>query len=567
MPIFDEWVIPDASTLDAPAAVTSLLERRIAESGMSREEFLHPRAEHLHDGSSIGGMLEACARIESAIRNSEQILIYGDYDVDGVTSIVLLTRVIEIMGGRVDYVVPHRLFDGYGLKTSVLDRVLSEKAVKLIITVDCGITSVEPVAAAVEKGIDVIITDHHLPPDMLPEAAAVLNPKKPGCTYPFKELAGVGVAFKLCCELLKRSGKRVSTDSLLKIAALGTIADVAPLQGENRMIARIGLRELASVRNVGLRALLLELGLIGKPLRASDVGFRIGPRINAAGRLASANTAIELFGAKSQEEARALVVELNRLNGERQQVEKEILADAEARIAARQTLPKIVVVAGEEWHKGVLGLCAGRLAQQLHRPVLALTIGESVCIGSGRSIPTIDLHHFLAQFHHLYENFGGHEFACGFSVPRKNFEVWRDAVESASSSLDDHLFVRRADVASVVTFDGVNGGFNALYDELEPFGAGNPVPLFVSYGVRVKEKREFSPGCFDLLLDDGSNALSGVVWKSAQHLRDLVTSDQSVDLLFSFSPDRYARYGVRLEIADFRYSSIRNETGSSAVEG
>src|SRR5438309_10368582 len=263
-------------------------------------------------------MPEACERIERAVLDGETILIYGDYDVDGVTSIVLLQTVLRMVGADAEHVVPHRLVDGYGLKLEVLERVLAERDVRLVITVDCGITSVDPVRRAIELGIDVIITDHHLPPGTLPDAAAVLNPKQPGCTYPFKELAGVGVAFKLCCELIRRNGKKISIESLLKIAAIGTVADVAPLVGENRTIAWLGLQGLADPRNPGLRALIRRLGMLGRPLRAVDVGFKVGPRINAAGRLSSAETAIDLFAAASEETAWELCAELDRLNVERQ---------------------------------------------------------------------------------------------------------------------------------------------------------------------------------------------------------------------------------------------------------
>ena len=306
------------------------------------------------------------------MRDRETILIYGDYDVDGVTSIVLLQTVLRLIGADAAHVVPHRLVDGYGLKLEVLERVLAEKAVRLVITVDCGITSVEPVRRAIERGIDVIITDHHLPPGVLPDAAAVLNPKQPGCDYPFKELAGVGVAFKLCCELVRRSGKKISTESLLKIAAIGTVADVAPLIGENRTIAWLGLNGLSDPRNRGLRALIRRLGMLGRPLRAVDIGFRIGPRINAAGRLASAETAIDLFSAETDEIAWNLCAELDRMNAERQAVELQVRSAAEEQVAellgcsvaqpsnsaTEQPSNRILIAAGENWHKGVIGLAA-----------------------------------------------------------------------------------------------------------------------------------------------------------------------------------------------------------------
>ena len=327
--LHDSWHLAEAPReLPILPIANDKLRAIIARRGITTDEeyrrYVAPCIGDLHDPATIHGIGEACERIERAVRDRETILIYGDYDVDGVTSIVLLQTVLRAIGADAAHVVPHRLVDGYGLKTSVLDRVLVDRDVRLIITVDCGITSVDPVRQAIERGIDVIITDHHLPPELLPEAAAVLNPKQPGCAYPFKELAGVGVAFKLCCELLRRSGKKMAIASLLKIAAIGTVADVAPLIGENRTIAWLGLAGLADPRNPGLRALIRRLGMLGRPLRAVDVGFKIGPRINAAGRLSSAETAIDLFAATSEESAWTLCAELDRLNAERQEVERGV---------------------------------------------------------------------------------------------------------------------------------------------------------------------------------------------------------------------------------------------------
>src|SRR5438132_4317278 len=254
--IYDQWVIAEppaeAHNLPLHPILRDILVRRGITTEDDYRRFIAPAMSDLHDPASIHGIAEACERIERAVRDNETILIYGDYDVDGVTSIVLLQTVLRLIGADAAHVVPHRLVDGYGLKSEVLERVLAERAVRLVITVDCGITSVEPVRRALDRGIDVIITDHHLPPGTLPEAAAVLNPKQPGCDYPFKELAGVGVAFKLCCELIRRGGRKTSIESLLKIAAIGTVADVAPLVGENRTISLLGLLGLSNVRNAGL---------------------------------------------------------------------------------------------------------------------------------------------------------------------------------------------------------------------------------------------------------------------------------------------------------------------------
>jgi single-stranded-DNA-specific exonuclease len=374
--LHDLWTLlplpPDSARLPiANGALRSLLIRRGIEDEESYRRYVAPSLGDLHDPSTIHGMTHACERIARAVKDRETIIIYGDYDVDGVTSIVMLQTVLRALGAEVDFVVPHRLVDGYGLKMEVLDRVLGERNVRLVITVDCGITSIEPVRHAIERGIDVIITDHHLPPGTLPDAAAVLNPKQPGCEYPFKDLAGVGVAFKLCCELIRRGEKKISIESLLKIAAIGTIADVAPLVGENRTIASLGLAGLAEVRNPGLRALLKRLGLAGRALRAVDVGFKIGPRINAAGRLASANTAIDLFAASDEDAAWELCAELDRMNSERQAIELEVRESAQQQVNGGE---RILILAGEGWHRGVLGLTAGRIAQHAYRPTLVMTI-------------------------------------------------------------------------------------------------------------------------------------------------------------------------------------------------
>ncbi|HEY8182173.1 MAG TPA: single-stranded-DNA-specific exonuclease RecJ, partial [Thermoanaerobaculia bacterium] len=457
--IYDRWVFAETADAAIPIAnptLRSVFVRRGVDTDEKFTRFVSPMLDDLHDPAGIHGIDTACERIFRAIRDRETIVIYGDYDVDGVTSIVLLQTVLRLIGADPAFVVPHRLVDGYGLKIEVLERALAARNVKLVITVDCGITSIEPVRLAIERGIDVIITDHHLPPGVLPHAAAVLNPKQEGCAYPFKELAGVGVAFKLCCELIRRSGKKISIESLLKIAAIGTVADVAPLVGENRVIARLGLDGLAETRNRGLRALLRRVGLQGRPLRATDVGFKIGPRINAAGRLASADTAIQLFAATDDDQAWAICGELDRLNAERQEIEVQVRDAASQQIAGDE---RVLVLAGEMWHKGVVGLTAGRIAQQVHRPTLVISLDGDRAIGSARSIPTINLHGQLLKVSDLFTHFGGHEFACGFSLPAADVPKLRARLTAQFADLDDALFVRDAYVEGCVTLAEVDRDF------------------------------------------------------------------------------------------------------------
>jgi single-stranded-DNA-specific exonuclease len=556
--LHDSWHLADAPPdLSILPIANDKLRAIVARRGITTDEefrrYAAPCIGDLHDPAAIHGIGEACERIERAVRERETILIYGDYDVDGVTSIVLLQTVLRAIGADAAHVVPHRLVDGYGLKTSVIDRVLVDRDVKLIITVDCGITSVDPVRQAIERGIDVIITDHHLPPELLPEAAAVLNPKQPGCAYPFKELAGVGVAFKLCCELLRRSGKKMAIASLLKIAAIGTVADVAPLIGENRTIAWLGLAGLADPRNPGLRALIRRLGMLGRPLRAVDVGFKIGPRINAAGRLSSAETAIDLFAATSEESAWSLCAELDRLNAERQEVERGVREEAEAMVGSAST-NRVYVLAGKNWHKGVLGLTAGRIAQRYHRPALAIGIEGDLAVGSGRSIPTINLHEQLEAVADLFTHFGGHEFACGFALPSKNVDELRRRLEERFAAFGEDVFRREAQIDAEVTLAEVDQEFVKAHEMMQPFGAGNLQPLFLTRNANVTATREFAPDCCELTLDDGSARAAAVLWPSARALAGEVRNGATVDLLFHIEPDSYAASGAKLTIVDARAS-------------
>lgn len=552
--IFDSWIAApaiDASHIPLRHPVLrALAARRGVSSAEEFERYTKPSLDHLHDPMEIHGMPGACERIEKAIRDRESILIYGDYDVDGVTSIVLLRTVLRHLGGDVDWVVPLRLTDGYGLKTEVIERTLKDRDVRLIVTVDCGISSVEPVRRAIEMGIDVIITDHHLPPGTLPEAAALLNPKIDGCSYPFKDLAGVGVAFKLCCALISRAGSTMSIESLLKIAAIGTIADVAPLVGENRTIAQLGLRGLADCRNHGLRTLIRLSGVKGTP-RAQDVGFRIGPRINAAGRLASARSAIDLFDARSEEEAWPIVMELNRLNTERQEVERDVIAEAETQIDGRQ-LPRVLVLASAGWHKGVVGLCAGRLAQKYHRPTLMISLAEEIAVGSGRSIPGIHLHETLARHEALFDHFGGHEQACGFSLPASRVDELRARLEEDLGVVDETTFRREALYEGEIAVADVGRELTEELALLEPFGAENPEPMFRLKGVSIVSRREPNDKLVEVEVASSGSSAKCVAWRSADRLWPALVPAARIDVLGYVRADGWARSGASIELADVR---------------
>jgi single-stranded-DNA-specific exonuclease len=554
--IFDTWVPADPIKDPAIPLRHPVLRALAARRGISTaDEFQRhtsPSLDHLHDPMLIHGMLHACERIEKSVSAREAILIYGDYDVDGVTSIVLLRTVLRHLGADVHWVVPLRLTDGYGLKTEVIDRTLAEKDVRLIVTVDCGISSVEPVRRAIDQGIDVIITDHHLPPGTLPDAAALLNPKIEGCEYPFKELAGVGVAFKLCCALIARSGSTMSIESLLKIAAIGTIADVAPLVGENRTIAQLGLRGLADCRNPGLSALMKVAGIKGAPT-AQDVGFRIGPRINAAGRLTSAESAIDLFDAKSEKEAWPMVMELNRLNAERREVEQKVLAEAEAMIEVT-SLPTAIVLGSENWHKGVVGLCAGRLAQRYHRPTLLMALEQGRAVGSGRSIPGIHLHESLARYDDMFDSFGGHAQACGFSLPAERIGLLAQRLQEDLDALDESVFRRVSVYEGELGAGEINSELTGELALLEPFGSENPDPLFVIPNVEITTRREPNDMLVEVRAVGPDGTAKCVAWRSSSALWPDLVPGRRLDLLGHIRADEWSPTGASVELADVRPS-------------
>ncbi|MGK2857407.1 MAG: single-stranded-DNA-specific exonuclease RecJ [Thermoanaerobaculia bacterium] len=555
--LFDQWRLhPDSGDeleLSSPL-LRRAAHRRGVRDAQSARLFFDPSIDDLHEARLIHGMDGACERIERAIRSREPILIYGDYDVDGVTSIVLLRAVIRKLGGDAGYVVPHRLIHGYGLKTEVIESVLQAKAIKLVITVDCGISSVEPVRSALDRGIDVIVTDHHLPPGTLPDAVALLNPKIDGSAYPFPDLAGAGVAFKLGCELLRRANDRMPVESLIKIAAIGTIADVAPLVGENRVIAKLGLAGLESTTNRGLRALLDECGIQGAP-KASDIGFRVGPRINAAGRLQSADTAIELFSARTDGEARAMAKELSRLNSERQTKEKELLQAADAMIAALPAIPAAIVLAAEGWHRGVVGLCAGRIAQKHNRPTLVIAIENGKAVGSGRSIPSIDLHASMEKHHELFEHFGGHSHACGFTMQSDLVPELARRLAGDLATLPVEHFAREAVVDGELTLAELDTALLAAIDRFEPFGAENPRITALVRDVEVLSTREFAADCHEIMLKQGSAIARAVLWRSSAAVKPLLTPGTRVDLLVHPDFDSYHR-APRLEIVDAKAAVV-----------
>jgi single-stranded-DNA-specific exonuclease len=495
------WIVRESDTQQTAALAESLsispiLARLLIARGYtdiaSARKFLRPSYDQLHDPSLMLGMDEAVARILRAIDAGEKILVYGDYDVDGTTGTVVLRRALQILGARTGFHVPHRFTEGYGIQQAALEKALAE-GYNLVISVDCGIRAHEPLDWARDNGLDVIVTDHHLPDDDegAPPALVVLNPNQKGCEYPDKNLAGVGVAFKLAHALLRERGRESMVKGFLKMVAIGTVADVAQLTGENRVIVSMGLADLARATNPGLRALMQVAGCgDGRGMTSTDLGFRLGPRINAAGRMDAARAVVELFEATDATEARRLAEQLDMRNRERQSVQREITERALAELEAVDVnLPHahVAVIAGEGWHRGVIGIAASKIAEKINRPCVVISVDEDgLGHGSARSIEAYHLLNGLTACADLFEKFGGHSHAAGLSIRRDRIAELRQRLNAhAASHLKTEDLVPALMIDAELPAESLTLALAEELRALEPFGAGNPRPLFLTRKLRL----------------------------------------------------------------------------------
>ena len=491
------WTIKkhDRAAVDALAAglgvkpvIAALLISRGFDTDEKAQRFLNPSIEHLHDPLLLKGMRDAADRVHRAIGNGEKILIWGDYDVDGTTGTVLLRKALKMLGAETGYHVPNRFTEGYGVNTPALEKAKAE-GFSLVITVDCGIRSFEPLNWANDNGLDVIVTDHHLSDEVNgnPPAFAVVNPNQTGCEYPDKHLAGVGVAFKLAHVLLRERGLERYVPAFLKIAAIGTVADIMQLTGENRAIVAIGLEGLPTTVNNGLKA-LMEVADCRDEMTSYHIGFRIAPRINAAGRMDIAQHVIELFEAEEYEEARRLAALLDSRNRERQQVQQKI---TELALFETENIDKqhFVVVAGEGWHRGVIGLAASRIAERLCRPTVVLSVENGYAHGSGRSVGRFHLLNALESCADLFEQFGGHAAAAGMKIRSDRVDVLRLRLNAyAADALSEEDRVPELCIDAPVSTQSLDLGLVDALSAFEPFGAGNPKPVFVTGGLHLADE-------------------------------------------------------------------------------
>ncbi len=569
-----------AAAMDLPEIVAELLTARGIGSVDEAHRFLHPSLDQLHSPMEMLGMLAAVERLERAIAQREPMLIYGDYDVDGTMATVILKTVVELLGGQCDFHVPHRLLEGYGMRDEVIERAAAN-GVRLIISVDTGIRAFAAAETAERVGVDLIVTDHHLVAhdEGVPKALAVLNPNQSDCGYPCKSLCGAGVAFKVAQALLERSGRARLIPSFLKVVAIATIADAVPLLGENRVLVSLGLEGLRKVVNPGLNALMevCELGDSGRALTTAEVAFRIAPRMNAAGRMDVAKDVVELFTVKEPGRAKELAERLNLLNSARQQEEQRISEAVLRQVEESEELrtAACMVVEGEGWHRGVIGICASRVVERFGRPAVVISRDGEEAHGSGRSIPGFHLLNALESAPELFLRFGGHAAAAGFAMRA-------DKVAELRRRLNDYARVKLAgeELQPVLQFDGelnmeqVTPRMWEQLRALQPFGMGNPEAVFMARGVtlmgepkvmREKHLKLKLRRCASAQTSGFARGLDALGWRMAHRLEtEPLSGGAAVDVLFRIEQNTHKDFGgaLQLVLSDFR----RAEAAASAAE-
>ena len=562
------WILPTppdeeavralAEALSLPEIVCRLLLIRGYVTSEDAKLFLRPKLDRLHDPLAFLSMDKAVDRLAKAVREQELVFIHGDYDVDGICSTTILTRTIRGLGGKAMPFIPRRIEDGYDLSDAGVDAAIAAGA-KVVVTCDCGTGAVGPVARLCRAGIDVIVTDHHLPSGELPDCLSVLNPKRVGCGYPDKDLAAVGVTFKLALGLARALGANENFIwAMLDLVALATVADVAPLRGENRVFVRYGLRMLADTRNIGMRALLRAAGLDGKQLTAGRIGFILAPRLNAAGRLGHAIRGVELLLTENEHEANSIARELEELNQRRQEIDRATLEQAREKVMAMDLDEMFsIVLADETWHPGVIGIVASRLVEEFGRPTVLIALSGDQGKGSGRSIPKFDLHNALGQARDQLLRYGGHKMAAGVTIARDKVPEFAARFnEIARSLLTPADLVPEIRVDLEVSIDGLDGRIESLFRHFEPFGIGNPTPVLLARNVTIaRPPRVIGQDGLKIVLDTGTGSLDAIGWGLAGRVAEFEPGAK-VDVAFRLERDDYRGESyLQARIADIRPSA------------
>ena len=521
----------------SPVFASILLQRGI-DTKEAAKVFLHPeKNQPFYDPFLMKDMEKGVNRIIKAIKSKEKIVVYGDYDVDGITATSLLTSTLNKLGANADFYIPDRQLEGYGLNMEALKK-LKEDGVNLVVTVDCGIAGIEEVKEA-NKFLDIIITDHHIPSDRLPDAIAVVNPHRDDCPYPDKNLSGVGVAFKLCQALYKKINNQEFAEDL-EFVALGTIADIVPLIGENRKLVKEGLKAIQDSTKPGVKALIEVSALAGREIGPGQVGFGLAPRLNASGRIGHAKDGVSLLLSTSYEDALATAEKLNDSNMERQEIEKEILKEAQAKLN-EYDVSKLhsIVLDGENWHPGVIGIVASRLVDIYYLPTIIISHQGEEAKGSCRSIRALHMYEALSHNSEYLLGFGGHSQAAGLTIKTSEIPKFREAFENyVASTLKEEDYTQTVDIAAIMTPDEVTGNFIDELKLLEPFGMGNSKPVFGAKNILGKNVKVMGRNNEHLSFSVGQNtSRSAIAWGKSEYA-DIVARER-VDLCYTAQSDEW----------------------------
>ncbi len=541
-----------------PRVIVQILRNRGYDTLQKIEEFFAPSLDTLYDPFLMSSMDKAVERIIRAIRNKEHVLIHGDYDTDGITGVALLMRHLKKLGAHVDYYIPQRLVEGYGLSMAGIQHAL-QKECSLIVTVDCGITAVDEIAYANNHNVDVVVCDHHKPKESLPLACALIDPKLPGDAYPFKELAGVGVAFKILQALyenLKLPKEELYID--LDFVALGSVVDVVPLVDENRTLVKYGINKIVRSKKIGFQALLEETGL-KRGLTAYHLGFIIGPRINACGRLRDAREALELFLTDDKAYAAKLARNLSQDNAKRQEVEDAIYNEARRLIeqAGRES-DRVVLVGKEGWHEGVIGIVASRISEDYYRPAILFALKKDVAKGSARSIKDFDITEALHPCAHLLLKYGGHSQAAGIEMKRENVAELRACINKYAEQFDVNVYKKRSYYDLKLDLDEITDEVVYFLKFFEPTGAANPQPIFCGENFEVVGvPRVIADKHLKFALRNKGKALSAIAYEQAEDILNIEVGKTRIDCLYSVAEDSFlGKKKVVLKVKEMRKSNF-----------
>lgn len=555
----DSIVTTLATEMAVPAAVANLMVQRGITTKNQAEDFFNPSLKSLHDPFLMKDMNRAVDRISTAIARNEKILVYGDYDVDGTTSVAMLYSFLSERHTSLDYYIPDRYHEGYGLSMKGVDYAAQNNC-RLIVALDCGIKAVEKVRYARSKGIDIIICDHHLPGDEIPDATAVLDPKQPGCNYPYKELSGCGVGFKLMqayCRLHNIPFEKIIP--FLDLVAVSIGSDIVPMTGENRILAYFGLKQLNEAPRLGFQK-IIEKARIRMPLAVEDIVFRIGPRINAAGRMESGSKAVELLVSQNPQEAITICDAIDRSNDDRRKKDNEITMEARRMVSEddRMGNARTTVLFHQGWHKGVIGIVASRLIETYYRPTVILTESkDGFATGSARSVPGYDLYQAIEACSDLLESFGGHMFAAGLTLKQENLQTFRERFEKfVSDTIKDEHLVPSINIDTEITLEDISIDFFRHLERFQPFGPENMAPVFVSRRVKTLSCQPVGNNGMHLKLSfvrPGTEPINAIAFGQSDATELFREAGGVVDIAYSIELNEYkGKSSVQLNIKDIK---------------